>query len=352
MSVTISRADSAQSVNFPKNDLQAIESARSATNQLWHQFEIFFRDILKHQVEQGHFKKRYDIPGHTASEYRVVQNARYEGGHTLYSNQEKRAKSVEALSEALRTLGDLYDSIPDDYLRVWPLTIQKLDGLVLDEGVYQLVNEYLKTLPGNTSQKLIKEAKKNIETCRQALQNLNELPDKRESYIDLLFESFMTLLNSEGVHKLYESMASVYQDTEKTEKIAEALRKVTGVLANVYDTIPVQCLDAWQATLKQLDTLALDKSINTFAHEYLNTVPTKAYGALKQKIQTNLEACRKALDDIQEAHKATPSPIFEFFTRFLTIGTRFFEKLNVLLQSLIEKQSNLPTDKPDVASAA
>ncbi len=352
MSVTISCANSAQSVNFPKNELRAVESARSATNQLWQQFEIFFGDILKHQVEQGHFKKRYDIPAKASSEYRVVQGARYDGTHTLYSNQEKRAKAVEALSEALRTLEDLYKSIPDDYLRAWQATIQKLDGLVLDEGVYQLVNEYLKTLPEGINKKLIKEAKKNMEDCRQALQNLNELPDKKANYLDSLFESFMTLLNSEGVHKLYESMASVYQDTEKTEKIAEALRKVTGVLANVYDTIPTQCLDAWQSTLKQLDTLALDKSINTFAHEYLNTVPTKAYGALKQKIQTNLEACRQALDDIQEAHKATPSPIFEFFTRFLTIGTRFYEQLNVLLQSLIEKQSNLPTDKPDVASAA
>jgi predicted metallopeptidase len=158
-----------------------------------------------------------------------------------------------------------------------------------------------------------------MEACRQALIQLHA-EGQHAPHANPLFEPFARLLSYEGIHSIYEGIRSAYSNTEKREKIAEALHGATRALADVYEIIPAHCIDVWQATLKRLDNTGLDKNINTFAKEYLHTVPHEAYGALKQKIQTSLEACRQSLEDIKEAQRVTPSPLFEFFTRVLKNG--------------------------------
>ncbi len=194
-----------------------------------------------------------------------------------------------------------------------------------------------------------KEVKNNMEICSQSLKNLNNIQNLKAPSPSLLFESFTKLLSYEGINSIYEGMRSVYTDLEK---ITQAFHGIMQVLTDVYEIIPEHCIYAWQAKLKQLCTRAIDESINTFAQQYLNTFPSKSYGFLKQKAQTNLESCHQALKDLKKAHVVAPSLLFEFFTCLLTVGMRFFECLNDLLQPLVEKQNNLHVDKLDVATAA
>jgi hypothetical protein len=147
MAVTHIRPEGTQSTCSTKNNQQAVEKARQAAYQLLAQFETFLEGIFEHQIKQGHFIQRYDIPARTASEYSPVQGPRYKSFYNFYSNDKKRIESVEALNETLHILEDLYDSIPDDYSGAWQVTIKKLDMLVLNNEVYQLVEEYLDTLP-------------------------------------------------------------------------------------------------------------------------------------------------------------------------------------------------------------
>ncbi len=352
MPVPPMRVDTTPSTYFPKNNQYAVESARKATSKLLTQFETFLEGLVKHQVKQGHFKKRYEIPGYALSTYRVVNGARYEGVHALYSNKTEKTHAVEALSEAMRLLTDLYESIPSDYFQTWQATIKKLDVLILDKQVYALVDEYLDTLPLGTRQTLKKEAKKNMEICHQALCKLSDSNHSDIHSNNRQFEPLTRLLTYEGIHSIYEGMHSVYTDPEKREKIVEALRGVTNVLADMYEMIPAHCIDTWQATLKKLDNLALDNSIHTFAQEYIYTFPSEAYGFLNNKIEVSLVACKQALEDLKEAQRVTPSPLFGFFSNLLSIGLRFFERVSHLLQPLVDKQTNMGGDVPGVATAA
>ncbi len=90
-------------------------------------------------------------------------------------------------------------------------------------------------------------------------------------------------------------------------------------------------------TLKQWDTLDLDARIDALAQAYLDTLPKDAYDFAKEKIENRLTACGEALADLQETHRETPQPLFEFFTKLLAIGIHFFERVRYFLQSLIDK---------------
>ncbi len=351
MSIAHIRPDGVQSVSFVKHNQQAVEAARQAAYQLLSQFETFFEDIFKYQVDQKHFKNSYEISALEISKYAPVKGPRYHGLHKLYSKDKNRIQSVEALNETGRVLGDLYDSIPDDYLGAWQTTIKKLDTLVLDKAVYQLVEEYLNTLPAKTRNKLREEAQKNMEACRQALLRLNA-EGQHAPHANPLFEPFARLLCYEGIHSIYEGIQSIYTDTQRREKIAQAMQSVTQVLADIYETIPADYINTWQSALQKLDNTKLNESINTFTQQYLEAFPKETYGFLKEKAQTSIKACQQALEDLKEAHRTAPNPLFEFFTRLLTVGMQFFERLNVLLQEIMEKQNSSYLHRPNAASAA
>ncbi len=83
---------------------EALESACQVVSELFAEFETLLEGIIDHQVQQGHFKKRYDIPWETASEYHHVNGARYDHIHEVYSDQKNRAEAVETLCSVTKLL--------------------------------------------------------------------------------------------------------------------------------------------------------------------------------------------------------------------------------------------------------
>ncbi len=320
----------------------ALESACQAASELLTEFETLLEGIINHQVKQGHFKKKYDIPWETTSEYHHVNGARYDHVHEVYSDQKNRAKAVETLCSVTKLLTRAYKAMPSDGIETWHATIKQLDALAHDKNVEVIVKEYMDTLSANQRHFLTQGIEKNGANYQQVIHNLDEA---HRLTSNPLFEFSSRLLAYEGIH-------SLYNDQEKRARIAEAFCNMTRTLSNVYEAVPDSCIAIWQATLEQWDALELDARIDALAQEYLDTLPKDAYNFVEEKIETNLTVCREALEDVREAQRENPKPILEFFSKVLTIGIYFFERMRHFLQKLVEKEEESKPDWDEHETAA
>ncbi len=170
----ISGINNINQVYIPKeNTCNPLLNVRNATNNLLIHLETLLKNMVSYQVEQGYFKKYYDILPNEKSSFRSVKVS-YEG-QAVYSHQEKRAAQIEQFSEYIERLTAFYHAMGTQQIEVWRAALAQLESFKPQVQIDGMMDEYIRSLPIESQCAWKQQLRQADKQCGKAFQALAEV---------------------------------------------------------------------------------------------------------------------------------------------------------------------------------